>query len=118
MPRQQPRIEILKSYFNSNYNNGKIYKIVFEKCDRVYVGCPCQKLQDRLNEHVIDKKSALYKYRNDKSKIELLVYAPSKDKKSLIKVETEWIQDYSTKYGDRLLNKASVQYVERKKDTL
>ena len=56
----------------------------------------------------------MYKYRNDKPKIELLVYAPSKDKKSLIKVETEWIHDYSTKYGDRLLDKASVQKVERK----
>ena len=56
----------------------------------------------------------MYKYRNDKPKIELLVYAPCKDKKSLIKVQTEWIHDYSTKYGDRILNKMSVQKVERK----
>ena len=54
----------------------------------------------------------MYKYRNDKFKIELLVYAPCKDKKSLIKVE--WMLDYSTKYGDRILNKISLQKVERK----
>ena len=71
-------------------------------------------MRDRLHEHVTDKKSAVYKYRNDKLKIELLLYAPCKDKKSLIKVETEWIHDYSTKYGDRILNKMSVQKVERK----
>lgn len=29
-------------------------------------------------------------------------------------METEWIHDYSTKYGDRILNKMSVQKVERK----
>ena len=56
----------------------------------------------------------MYKYRNVKPKIELLVYAPYKDKKSLVKVETESIHDYSTKYGDRILNKMSVQKVERK----
>ena len=52
---------------------------------RIYVGSTCQELQDRLHEHVTDKKGAVYKYRNDKLKIELLVYAPRKDKKSLIK---------------------------------
>lgn len=56
----------------------------------------------------------MYKYRNDKLKIELLVYAPCKDKKSLIKVEIERFHDYSTKYGDRTLNKMSIQKVERK----
>ena len=96
IPRQQPHIEILNSYFNSDYNNGKIYEI--------YVGSTCQELQDKLHEHVTDKKSAVYKYRNDKLKIELLVYASCKDKKSLIKVETERIHDYSTKYGDSILN--------------
>ena len=40
------------------------------------------------------------------------MYAPCKDKKSLIKVE--WMLDYSTKYGDRILNKISLQKVERK----
>ena len=47
-------------------------------------------------------------------RIELLGYVPCKDRKSLIKVETEWIHDYSTKYGDRILNKMSAQKVERK----
>lgn len=56
----------------------------------------------------------MYKYRNDKLKIELLEYAPCKVKKSLIKVETERFHDYSTKYGDRILNKMSIQKVERK----
>ena len=30
MPRPQPNMEILNSYFNGDYNNGKVYKIVFE----------------------------------------------------------------------------------------
>ena len=57
-----------------------------------------------MREHITYKKSAKYGYRNDKPKIRLVVNAPSRDKKCLIKVENEYIQEYSKKYRDRLLN--------------
>ena len=35
--------------------------------------------------------------------------APCRDKKTLVKVEYEWIHEYSIEYGDRLMNKNGVQ---------
>ena len=41
----------------------------------------------------------------DKSpKIELIVHAPSNDKKSLERVENGYIEEYAEKYGKSLLN--------------
>lgn len=50
------------------------------------------------------KKSAVYKYCNDKPKIRLICNCPCKDKKTLEKIENSYINEYKQKYGDRLLN--------------
>lgn len=60
---------ILNSYFNSDYQNGKIYQITFEENDKIYVGCTTQLLEERLDEHNLNKKSAIYKYCDDKPKM-------------------------------------------------
>lgn len=54
-----------------------------------------------------------YEFRYDKPKIELVINVPSKDRKGLVKVEIEYIRDYSTRYGDRLINKMAVVKKER-----
>lgn len=59
LPRSQPVMEVVNSYFNSDYNKGKIYKITFVKNDRCYIGSTCQELKDRLREHVTNNKSAV-----------------------------------------------------------
>ena len=46
----------------------------------------------------------MYKNRKYIPKIELLVKALSKDRKTLEKVENEYTYEYATKYGDKLLN--------------
>ena len=55
-------------------------------------------------------------YRNRKyiPKIKLIVKAPSKDRKPFEKVENEWIHEYATKYGNKLLNIKSNPNLKRK----
>lgn len=79
--RKQPSMEIVNSYFNSDYNNGKIYKIEFEKCDKVYIGSTTGELKTRLMQHLTNNKSPVYQYRTQKPHISLLVNAPSKGKR-------------------------------------
>ena len=84
--RKQPTIELINSKFNSLYKNGKIYKITINN-DRIYIGSTCDKLETRLRWHFTSNKSQVFKYKNKKPKIELIVDCPSYDKKSLEKVE-------------------------------
>ena len=60
--RQQNRMSILNLGIDTEYHNGKIYQITFEKNDKIYVGCRTQLLEDRLDEHKLNQKSAIYKY--------------------------------------------------------
>lgn len=114
LPHALPVMEILNSYFNSDYNRGKIYKITFKKNDRCYIGSTCQELKDRLRERITNNKSAVYEFGHDKPKLELITNAPSKDRNGrLVKVEIEFIRDYSIKYGDRLINKMAGVKKER-----
>ena len=107
--RGHPKIEIVNLYFHSDFNSGKIYKIEFKNCDKVYTGNTTGELQTRLTQHLTNNKSPVYQYRLHKPTIKLLVNAPSKGKRELEKVEYEWIYDFSEKLGDRLLNKQGVQ---------
>ena len=54
--RKQPNMEIVNSYFNSDYNNGKIYKMEFEKCDKVYIGSTTTELKTRLMQRLTNNK--------------------------------------------------------------
>ena len=107
--RKQPNMEIVNSYLNSDYNNGKIYKIEFEKCDKVYIGSTTGELKPRLMQHLTNNKSPVYQYRSQIPHIKLLFHAPSKGKRELEKVEYEWIADYSEKLGAQLLNKLGIK---------
>ena len=106
-------MEIVNLYFNSDYNNGKIYKIEFEKCDKVYIGSTTGELKTRLMQHLTNDKSPVYQYWTQKPHISLLVNAPSKGKRDLEKVEFEWIADYSEKLGGQLLNKLGIKAKRR-----
>ena len=114
VPRQQSRLELLNNHFNSGYHNNQIHEILFEQCDNLYIGSTCQELEARLQNHVTDKRSAVYMYRNNEPKISLIERVPSKDRKSLEKVENEYIHEYATEYGDRPLNKKSVPQKDKK----
>ena len=71
----------------------------------LYLGCTCESLETRLNWHKQNKKSQIFKYKNNKPKMRLIVNTPCRDRKELEKIENEYINEYSVKYSDKLLNK-------------
>jgi len=101
--KRQPVLELVNSKFNSLYRNGKIYKITFDN-RMVYVGSTCEELETRLKWHLSNMKSQVFKNKKHNPKIELIINAPSNDKKSLEKVENGYIQEYAEKYGNELIN--------------
>ena len=103
-----PKTVMVNSYFYDDYHNGQIYKITFEHNSKLYIGSSIGNLQERLNEHVTTKSSAIYQYKGDNPVITPIIRAPCKDRQELNRVEAEYIRYYSEKYGDRLLNKQSV----------
>ena len=62
-----PQTVMVNSYFNDDYvyHNGQIYKITFEHNNKLYIGSSIRNLQERLNEHVTTKSSAIYQYKGD-----------------------------------------------------
>ena len=104
--KKPPQTVMVNSYFNRDYHNGQIYKITFEHNNKLYSSI--RNLQERLNEHVTTKSSAIYQYKGDNPVITPIISAPCKDRQELNRVEAEYIRYYSEKYGDRLLNKQSV----------
>ena len=101
--RRQPCVEQVNAK-NNQYINGKIYKVTFND-DKIYIGSTCDDLDKRLKSHLSDKNSQVYKNKNNEPKIELLVYAPCNDKKTLEKIENGYIEEYAELYKERLLNK-------------
>ena len=101
--RKSPILELTNAKFNSLYSNGKIYKVTFSD-KKVYVGSTCEDLATRLKWHLTNKNSQVYKHKDNTPKIELIINAPSNDKKSLEKVENGYIEQYADKYGKKLLN--------------
>ena len=106
--RMPPLCVTVNSYFNDDYHNGQIYKITFRHNDKLYIASSIRNLQERLNEHVTTKSSAIFKYKDDEPIIVPVIRAPCKDRQELNRVESEYIRYYSEKYGDRLLNKQLV----------
>ena len=101
--RRQPLLELMNAKFISLYKNGKIYQVTFDD-EKIYVGSTCEELETRLSWHLTNPQSQVYKNKNKNPKIELIVNAPSGDKKSLEKVENEHIYDFSKIYGKKLIN--------------
>ena len=106
--RMPPLCVTVNSYFNDDYHNRQIYKITFKHNNKLYIGSSIRNLQERLNEHVTTKSSAIFKYKDDEPIIMPIIRAPCKDRQELNRVEAEYIRYYSEKYGDRSLNKQLV----------
>lgn len=114
--REQAEMVIINSYFNDDYQNGKIYQITFENNDKIYAGCTTKLLEERLEGHILNKNCVVYKYRDDNPQIELITLCPCKDKKTLEKIENSYINEYNQKYGDKLLNIKGVKKVKEIKN--
>ena len=75
-----PQIVMVNSYFNDDYHNGQIYKITFEHNNKLYIGSSIRNLQERLNEHVTTKSSAIYRYKGNDPVITPIIRGPCKDR--------------------------------------
>ena len=80
--RRQPNLELTNAKFNGSYRNGKIYRVRFDN-GKIYIGSTCEELEMRLAWHLTNPGSQVYKYKNNNPEIELIVGAPSSDKKHL-----------------------------------
>ena len=100
--RRQPRVEQVNAK-NNQYKNGKIYKVTFSD-EKIYVGSTCEELDSRLKSHLSDKNSQVYKNKDKDPKIELIINAPCNDRKTLEKIENGYIEEYASKFENRLLN--------------
>ena len=82
----------------SNYNNGKIYKLVNKEKNLVYIGSTTQTLRRRYTQHKNEaklKRISSYKLFEDGGivTIELLLYYPCNTKKELCEVEKQYIKN-------------------------
>ena len=89
---------MINAKHNSLFKNGKIYEVLFGN-EFIYFGGTCEELQTRLIWPKSNNKSQVYNYKNNSPYIKLIVNAPSKDRKELEKIGTEYIILYSGKYG-------------------
>ena len=101
--RRSPVLELVNSKFNSLHKNGKIYKVTFSN-KMVYIDSTCEELATRLKQHLTNKNSQVFKHKDKNPKIELIVNAPSKDKKALEKTENRHIAEFAEKYDKQLIN--------------
>ena len=109
-----PDLELVNAKFNSLYQDDKIY--VSFNGDSIYIGSTsCESLKIRFKWHLTNKSSQMFKHKQYNPSIELIVLAPSNDKKGLKKIENGYIHEYAEKYGNKLLNKRCDPNLKSKK---
>jgi hypothetical protein len=99
---------------NSKYNNGKIYKIVDNTSDMVYVGSTCMNLEQRLKHHEVNYrrfKTGKYSFmtsfeilENNDYKIQLIKNYPCENKQELNLEEGKIIKELRNS-GFNIINK-------------
>ena len=99
---------------SKKYQNGKIYKIVDNASDMIYIGSTCKTLENRLKEHVSSYKSYLnnlFRFvssfkilENGNYKIELIKLFNCENRKELERYEGNIIKKYRSN-GLNIVNK-------------
>jgi hypothetical protein len=93
-----------------NYNNSKIYKLICDNSDLIYIGSTTQKLYKRLNEHKKKDCSSKKLFELGNVKIILIEEVKCENKEQLIKRE----QYYIDKYKNNIINDNNA-YTDQKK---
>jgi hypothetical protein len=83
---------------NNKYNSGKIYKIIDNTNNNIYIGSTIETLKRRLQRHINDYKRNIFLtskeiIKNGDYKIELLENYPCNNKRELEKREQEYIDN-------------------------
>jgi hypothetical protein len=117
---------------NTNYNNSKIYKIVDNSSDLIYIGSTCKTLEQRLKGHESNYKlfkAGKYHFitsfkilENNNYKIELIKNYPCISKKELELEEGKAIKQLKSN-GLNIINKITVgqtqkEYKQNNKDKI
>jgi hypothetical protein len=93
-----------------NYNNGKIYKLICDNSDLIYIGSTTQPLYKRLNQHKKRKDCSCKKlFELGNVKIILIEDFKCKNKENLMKRE----QYYIDKYKNNIINTINA-YTDKK----
>ena len=101
----------------NQFNNGKIYKIVDNTCDKIYIGSTIQTLRKRLWHHQSDFRlnhnvSSRYILQNNDYNMELIECFPCESKSELTKRE----QLYMSLYGERCVNLKKAFLTDEQRD--
>ena len=101
-----------------NYQNGKIYKIMFQDTNDVYVGSTCQPLKDRLSGHrrakSNKKKMEAFKT-NTHIRIILIEKYPCSDKEELVRREQHWIDELKPTLNRNASHSATAKFLPASK---
>lgn len=111
--RKNANHKTIKPYQNE-YKDAKIYKIEFDN-GLIYIGCTTKSIEERLNEHLFDVKSVVYKNKQYNTSISLVCNYPCHSKEELESCETFYINKYAKLYKDKALNKRMNKEVKPKK---
>ena len=77
-----------------DYNNGKIYKIIDNTNNNIYVGSTTKTLKERLDNHIKNLNCVSRDIiKNNDFKIELIEYYPCKNKQELLWRERYYIEN-------------------------
>lgn len=103
---------------NNRYDNGKIYKLVNDVNEEIYVGSTCMPLHKRLYEHKYRAKKKpemkVYKCLNvvgwESVKIILVEDYPCKSKDELIRRERYWIETLKPSLNKNIPTRTKKEY--------
>lgn len=105
----------------NRYTNGKIYKLVNDVDDEIYVGSTCLPLHKRLYKHKNDAKNSkrplpAYNHLNsigwDTIKIVLIQQFPCSNKMELERQERKWIDDLKPTLNKRIPTRSKQEYYD------
>jgi len=104
------------------YNNGKIYKIVNDISDELYIGSTTYSLKDRMNGHISKWKSGsgtssgllFDKYGVDNCVIKLIESHACENKKQLCEREECWRNFFKTKCVNKIRCRAKKKVINQK----
>ena len=99
----------------TEFKDGKIYRIDFDNED-IYIGSTICSIEKRFEEHLNEKKSVVFKNKDNNPKISLLCNYPCYDKSQLELCEAYYINHFAKIHGDKVLNKRMNDEKKTKKE--
>ena len=108
-----------------NYSNGKIYKLINNVDDKIYIGSTCNTLRQRKDEHKRKSKTKNFKVYNHLNEagwenvvIILIEKYPCNNFEELRIKEQEYIDKFNPELNDKSAKQTPKQYYEKNKEQI